>query len=202
MTEQQRINRIPFGAVAAVSAAVVAAGGIGAWLAMNSQSPTPPSSIATSVQPPATNPPVQTAEQTAQIYWLRDTGSQLELVPKPVTVSADLPNDVLAVAFNSLLAGPTDTALASTIPEGTKLRSLTRQNDGIRVDLSKEFTTGGGSSSMTGRVAQVVYTATSLQPDAKVWIDVEGKQLEVLGGEGLLLEQPITRQSFQENFTL
>jgi len=51
---------------------------------------------------------------------------------------------------------------------------------------------------MSSRVAQVLYTATSLQPNAKVWIDIEGKPLEVLGGEGLLLEQPLTRESFEK----
>jgi spore germination protein GerM len=55
---------------------------------------------------------------------------------------------------------------------------------------------------MTGRVAQILYTATSLQPTAKVWIDVEGKPLETLGGEGLELKQPLTRQGFEQNFTL
>jgi len=54
---------------------------------------------------------------------------------------------------------------------------------------------------MSSRVAQVLYTATSLQPNAKVWIDIEGKPLEVLGGEGLLLEQPLTGK-LRENFTL
>lgn len=198
MTEQQR--RIPLGVVAGISAAVVATGGVGAWWAMNSQPPTQ-SPVVTPVQPLPSSP-VQPIEQTAQVYWLRDTGTNLEVVPQQIKVTTNQPNAVLEAAFNNLLAGSTDTALSSTIPQGTKLRDVKVQNDGIHVDLSKEFTSGGGSASITGRVAQILYTATTLQPDAKVWIDVEGTQLDVLGGEGLELEQPLTRQSFQENFTL
>jgi spore germination protein GerM len=141
-------------------------------------------------------------QQTAQIYWLKDTGTHLEVVPTTLPVATNNPSAVLEVAFANLLAGPTDATFSSTIPQGTKLRSVKIQNDGIHVDLSEEFTTGGGSASMMGRVAQVLYTATTLQPNAKVWLDVEGKPLDVLGGEGLELEQPMTRKSFKENFTL
>jgi spore germination protein GerM len=55
---------------------------------------------------------------------------------------------------------------------------------------------------MTGRVAQVLYTASSLDPATKVWLEVEGKPLEVLGGEGLMIDQPLTRENFKKNFEL
>lgn len=204
MAKQQRANRIPLGVIAGLSAAAIAAGGGAAWWTWNSaNSPPTPHASTTPQTSPSKSPVRAPVEQTAQIYWLKDTGDRLELVPNPVTVAAEQPNAVLQAAFNRLLAGPTDTAtVSSTIPEGTKLRGVKIQNDGIHVNLSEEFTTGGGSDSMTGRVAQVLYTATSLQPTAKVWIDVEGKPLEVLGGEGLELDQPLTRQSFKENFSL
>ncbi len=197
MAEQQRVNRIPGGVVAGIAAAVVAGGGA-AWWTLNSQPPTPPSLP----NPPQPSPSIS-VDQTPQIYWLKNTGERLELVKSPLPqAAADQPNTAIEAAFNRLLAGPQDPAVSSTIPRGTKLRSVKIENDGIHVDLSQEFTTGGGSASMTGRVAQVLYTATSLQPTANVWIKVEGQPLERLGGEGLELEQPLTRQSFEHNFTL
>ncbi|MFM6620018.1 MAG: GerMN domain-containing protein, partial [Dolichospermum sp.] len=75
-------------------------------------------------------------------------------------------------------------------------------NNDVHVNLSENFTTGGGSTSMIGRIGQIVYTATSLNPQAKVYIEVNGKPLEVLGGEGVELEQPLTRESFQKNYPL
>jgi len=204
MAGQERVSRIPNIVVAGISAAVLAAAGA-AWWAMNSVNPptTPPP--VTSTTPTAAPPPVVQAtpeQQQAQVYWLKDTNSHLELVPESVTVAAAQPDAILKTAFDNLLAGPRDTASSSTIPAGTKLRSVNVMQDGVHVDLSQEFTTGGGSASMTSRVAQVLYTATALQPNAQVWINVEGKPLTLLGGEGLEMSQPMTRQSFQENFTL
>lgn len=170
-------------------------------------------STAPATSAPATSQPVQPSRQQnttspakkmIQVYWLKDTGSELKLAANQVTVnsSAGKPNDILESAFNGLLAGPTNPDVTTTIPKGTKLQSVAVRNDGVHVDLSQEFTTGGGSASMIGRVAQVLYTATSLEPGAKVWISVEGQPLEVLGGEGIELDQPLTRQDFKNDFRL
>ena len=215
MKEQQGSNRISSGVIAAVSAAVVAVSGGVAWLTWNStQTNVTPDQQSTSIQPstapstaPSTNPDNQQRnanEQTAEIYLLKDTGKNFELVAQPVSVQVDgdKPNQVLEAAFQTLLAKPTQGTSSSTIPKGTKLLDLKVENDGIHVNLSAAFTNGGGSSSMTGRVGQVVYTATSLDHSAKVYIDVNGKQLDTLGGEGLELEQPLTRDSFQKNYQL
>ncbi|MEG4855646.1 GerMN domain-containing protein [Microcoleus sp. B5-D4] len=161
---------------------------------------TPNALIPKSPQP---KPLPQTDVQTVQVYWVKDASGKFEGVPTKVAVKqADKPDVALQAAFNSLLAGPKDATVSSEIPNGTKLRGLSVKNDGVYVDLSAEFTAGGGSNSMTGRLGQVIYTATSLQPNTKVWISVEGKPLELLGGEGLEVAQPSTRQSFDKNFPL
>ncbi|MBD2771942.1 GerMN domain-containing protein [Iningainema tapete] len=202
--KQQQSKGISNGVIAAVIAAVVAVSGGVAWLTWSSNKPVaqnPQPNISNSVEPsPKTNP----VEKPAEVYWLQDTGTNFKLVPQPITIkpAGDSPNQILEAAFQTLLAGPTEATNSTTIPQGTKLVGVEVENDSVTVNLSEEFKSGGGSASMTGRVGQVVYTATALNPNAKVYIEVNGEKLEVLGGEGLELEQPLTRDSFNQNYPL
>lgn len=202
MQDQQRkpTRRTPIGLIAAISGAVLAVGGGAGWLAWNHF--TSPTAQAPTVAPSVSSI-MPATEQKAQVYWLNTVNNKIEVVPSTITVKDT--NDkgkIIEVALNRLLLGPADQGMATTIPKGTKLREVSLQADGVHVDLSKEFKTGGGSTSMTGRVAQILYTASSLDPTTKVWLKVEGKPLEVLGGEGLELEQPMTRENFKKNFAL
>jgi spore germination protein GerM len=200
MQNQQQARRIPLGVVAGLSAALITAGGGAAWWVRNSMTSSTPSVPTTSQSPQAVQP---STEEKVQVYWLNTVNNKIEVVPSSITLeNADKPSEILEEAFKTLLTGPADPAFTTTIPQGTKLKNVSLEADGVHVDLSQEFTDGGGSSSMTGRLAQVLYTASSLDPAAKVWISVEGKPLEVLGGEGLELEQPMTRENFDENFAL
>lgn len=195
MNNQQGSKRISSGVIAAVSAAVVLVGGGVAWLASN-QPPTP-------INPSQTITPRDPVQgQTPHVYWLKPRDTGLDLVPQPVEIAATQPNQVLERAFQALLAGPTEGTDSTTIPPETKLLGLKMENGEVHVNLSEDFTKGGGSTSMVGRIGQVIYTATTLDPNAKVYIEVEGEQLEFLGGEGVEVLQPLTRQSFEQNYPL
>lgn len=143
-------------------------------------------------------------EPPAQVYWLQARGQQVEMVPVAMSrVPQRTETAALTEALNYLFTHPKLDRLDSTIPQGTRLLSLQIKPDGIHLNLSQEFTQGGGSTSMIYRVAQVLYTATSLDPQAKVYLSVEGKQLNEdnpLGGEGLILRQPMTRQQFVNDY--
>lgn len=223
---EPRSKVVPLGLVLAISAVVLVAGSATAWwtwtttrakapvpapTALSQDEPQPlteptPADSPSAVAQPTTKPSADASavvEQTVQVYWLKDTGNHLELAPTAIALETPPQADAtLKAAFKQLLDGPTEASVASTIPKETQLRSLDVRQDGIHVDLSKEFTSGGGSASMAGRLAQVIYTATTLDPTAKVWLEVEGKPLDVLGGEGLLVDQPMTRTIFAQNFPL
>ncbi|MDM9580734.1 GerMN domain-containing protein [Nostoc sp. GT001] len=203
MKDQQGSNRISSGVIAAVSAAVVAVGGGVAWFTTQSSNTPTPSNPSGRIEQSAQPSTRQLGnEQTPNVYWLRSNNKNVTLVPQPVKVASIRPNQPLEAAFQSLLAGPTEGTDSTTIPKGTKLLGLKAENNEVHVNLSEDFTSGGGSTSMMGRVGQVVYTATTLNPKAKVYIDVNGKPLDVLGGEGVELQQPLTREQFQKDYPL
>jgi len=198
---------IPPWFLAGLSTLVIATGVISAWIAgldtNNPHSGAPNTHTSTKLANEST-------DQKLAIYWLKDQDGQLELKTTPLLLKNSTKSTSIKEALQLLLAGPSSTDLqngsASTIPLNTKLLDLQiRSNpgyEGIYVNLSSEFTDGGGSTAMIGRLAQVLYTATSLDSKAKVWISVDGEPLTQLGGEGVLISQPMTRQAFTDDFQL
>lgn len=185
-------------------------GGLVACGNTTTDSTSPPSESTATPAPTSPEPTANSAAsdekptQTAQIYWLKDTGTKLELAPVEVSVKADAnnPDAVLKGAFEQLLSPSSSTEVVNAIPTGTQLKSVAVKGDGIYVDLSSEFAEGGGSAGIVGRLAQVLYTATSLDSTAAVWIRVDGQPLTTIGGEGIEIPQPLTRENFQEQFEL
>jgi spore germination protein GerM len=196
-------QRIPLNAVLGLIVVALAAGGAATWFTLRTTqpNPTPTTPVVESSSSPS---PATLEENKILIYWLQANKDKIVLAPHTVAIdkAGSSQAEVLAAGIKRLLAGPANSDVTTTIPPDTKLNFLKIEQDGVHVDLSKAFTEGGGSTSMQGRVAQVLYTATSLKPNEKVWLSVDGEPLEVLGGEGLILEQPMTRQDFQENFSL
>jgi spore germination protein GerM len=150
--------------------------------------------------PGSTLVPASGQASAPKTYWVKDGSSNVALVPNSLAISAQSPSQKVETALNALLAGPKQEGVTTTIPKDTKLRSVQVKPDGIHVDLSQDFVTGGGSASMTTRVGQVLYTVTSEDPTAPVWFSVEGKPVDKLGGEGLVLDGPLTRQEFEKDF--
>ena len=229
MDYKEKLRRIPLGILVGLATLMVASGGSVAWFTWRTLNPKPPiatfptlevkpevpvnttpDTALTPVDPVAPETPVKepsttpaAATITGQIYWLKDEAGQLQLVPEAISVPADAnPDAQVKAAFETLLAktGDPEQNAFTTIPESTQLIAATVQEDGIHVDLSAAFETGGGSASMTGRLGQVIYAATAFDPTAPVWISVEGKPLTLLGGEGLEVSQPITRDEFNQGF--
>ena len=107
-------------------------------------------------------------------------------------------------ALFALLAGPTDAergqGLSTAIPAGTRLRSVRIADGVVWADFSREIDTGGGSASMLGRFWQIVYTATQFPDAPRVRILIEGKAEDTLGGEGVIIEQPVARPDSPPHF--
>jgi spore germination protein GerM len=209
MADPQKTRVIPVGMVAGIAACLIAVGAGLSWWTLSSRSPkepvvsspTPVSSPQPIPSPEVSPSPSETVEKTLSVYWVQDKNGKLAIISQPVQIQAQNdPTVFLNIALDRLLAGASDPNQFSEIPKGTKLLKLTTNNDNVYLDLSPDFTQGGGSASMTGRLGQIIYTSTTLNPNSKVWLSVAGKPLTVLGGEGLEIPQPITRSIFEREF--
>jgi germination protein M len=105
-------------------------------------------------------------------------------------------------AVEALLEGPesfeAEAGVQSAIPAGTQLLGL-KIEDGIAfVDLTSEFESGGGSLSMTMRLAQVVCTLDQFPTVKGVLFKLDGEPVDVFSGEGIVLDHPVGCKDYED----
>ncbi|MEO7664385.1 MAG: Gmad2 immunoglobulin-like domain-containing protein [Candidatus Limnocylindrales bacterium] len=153
-----------------------------------------PSDIPTQApgSPGPTAAPTPAGTTDVKIYLL--LGGQLVAVQRhvPQTVA------VGRAALEALIDGPatTESALQTTVPSGTLVLGLVIKDGLATVDLSREFEAGGGSASMFGRLAQVVYTLTQFPTVDRVAFELDGEPVTVFSGEGIVLDHPSVRADY------
>mgnify|MGYP005787965469 FL=1 len=101
-------------------------------------------------------------------------------------------------AIESLVAGPRpnerEKGVYSEIPSGTEVLSIKEYPDKVVINLSAAFETGGGTDSLYKRLYQLIKTAKR-NTTLPVYLYIEGQKADVIGGEGIMLNQPLNDSS-------
>lgn len=149
-----------------------------------------------SAKAPTVTPP---ETLTVSLYWI-SAGENALGVQRTIPYT----KAVATASMKELLAGPTAAeqktwpAISTAIPAGTKVLGISVSNGVAKVDFSKEFESGGGTFSMTARLAQVVYTLDQFPTVDAVEFYIEGKRVDVFSSEGLILDGPQRLEDFDE----
>lgn len=168
-----------------------------------SPEPTPGATEAPGQSPTTTPSPTQAGTTTVRAYFILGSfQDNAGLVP----VLRDIPKTtaVGAAAIRELLEGPNDDelggrpAMYTAIADGTAFLGLTIDHGVATVNLSKEFESGGGSASVLGRLAQVVYTLTQFPTVTGVQFQIDGVPKTVFSGEGVVLDGPVGRDDYTD----
>ena len=104
-------------------------------------------------------------------------------------------------AIRELVKAPTkwekSKGLSSEIPSETKILSVREGGNNVLIDLSSAFESGGGAESTYIRVLQLIKTARA-NTNLPVYLYINGKQADVIGGEGVMIKQPLNERSLDE----
>ena len=147
----------------------------------------------TEIEPKKTTSQPQEGETS--VYFLKTNGESAKLEGTKKEFSSD--SDKFRAAIEALFSGPSRlekiAGVYSEIPSNTKLLGIKEDKNSYTINISEEFEFGGGADSMKVRVKQLVTTATQAAGDKDVYLEIEGKRAEYVGGEGIIILQPLKR---------
>ncbi|MBO7672571.1 GerMN domain-containing protein [bacterium] len=113
----------------------------------------------------------------------------------------DIDGTPIEFALISLFNGPKPDEVKfgvySEIPVGTRLQKVVETDDGVYVDVSEHFSLGGGTDSIYKRIFQLIKTA-KYNTKKPVYLLINDEKVDVIGGDGIMLTQPLNENSLSE----
>jgi len=137
-------------------------------------------------------------KQTVTIYFLGVDKNKKSIFKK---VQRELPKgqSKLIFALNQLILGPTSyekqVGVFSEVPPNVKILGVVESKTKIIINVTSNIQNGGGADSLYSRMKQLIKTAIANSPNKPIYLYINGKQAEVLGGEGLMITQPLKENS-------
>lgn len=147
------------------------------------------------------NNEAQVVEQsTVDVFFTKSTNNgNIYVAVSRVKKSQDMSD--IEFAMRMLIAGPARNdikqGLYTEIPRSTKLLYVKETPVKVIVNVSSDFEFGGGGDSLYTRMYQVIKTANR-NTKKPVYLYIDGRQASVIGGEGLMLKQPLRSTSLDD----
>ena len=148
-----------------------------------------------------TNPDekIDTKEIKSIKIFVTDSNGKLRSVNRKCDTTQE--KSCFEYAIKELIKAPTkwekSKGLSSEIPSDTKILSIRESADNILVDLSSAFESGGGAESVYIRIYQLIKTSKA-NTNLPVYLYINGKQANVIGGEGIMIKQPLSERSLDD----
>lgn len=101
-------------------------------------------------------------------------------------------------SIEKLIEGPTSLQKImntySEIPVETSIIAIIESPDKNIIDLTPAFDSGGGAESVYNKLSQIINTVEA-NTDKPTYLFINGKLTEVFGGEGIMITQPLSKES-------
>ena len=155
------------------------------------------------VQEQPTQEEIQKPEEKEKVYvnvFFIGQNANKEEVYKAVNREYDetIDGSKIKFAIQALIAGPKSAEVAkgvyTEIPAGTRVISINETSAEVIINLNSAFEQGGGTESLYKRLFQLIKTAKR-NTTKPVYLYIDGNKAEVIGGEGIMLTQPLSDNS-------
>lgn len=152
------------------------------------------------VEEVAEQPEVKTKEYV-NIYFIGKNEHNEEVYKAVKRVyNKDVDGSKLKFAVTSLILGPKleekQRGVYTEVPSGAEIINITEQQNKVIVNLNSAFVNGGGTDSLYKRLYQLIKTV-NLNSKVPVYLYIDGQQADVVGGEGIMLSQPLSNSSLE-----
>ena len=141
-----------------------------------------------------------TRVRDAGVYFIRVTDDG-KIHPHRVDRRVSYVNSPMTETIKTLISGPTmeelNLGLLNLIPKGTELLSARVQNGTAYLNFNESFRFNPmGVEGFLAQLQQIVFSSTEFETVERVQFLIDGSRREYLGGEGVYIGEPLTRDSF------